>query len=772
MAPDFNETAPSAEEQPRDFQISEYWNVIVKRWKLIAILGIVSTSWALLNSVLTRPSYRATVIMDIENDRASPLDVGSVPQMYYMFDPVFLPTQIRLMRSREVLERVVKRLRLADDRSLNGKTSGFLKMGQKAPDGRSTDDAITRAAIAIQGGIDVEPVKDTNLIEISFVDSSPKRAAEVANTIAESYIDWSLESKYRVVGQASRFLATQIEQLRSELDEKQQQLIDYGRKKDIVSSDPQANNTLQSVESLNKDYGAAVSDRIAKEAHYNEAQTAPAESIADAQSNGYIAQLRGDQAKMEREYAEKLNVFKPDWPAMQQLKAEIDKGRQHLQATIQEAVGKARETARSDYLTSVRREESFKNTLRSQRLEAMKLNSNAVEYGNLKVEVETKRTMLDALLKRQSETDVMSRVSSDRESNIRVVDAALPPSFRFRPSYRHDATRGLFFGLILGLGISFGLEFLDRSLRTPEQVENYLHLPALGVIPAVGPTAGKGYGYGYRYGYGYGYGYGRRRKKKSQITAIGEADVAIELYPHVQPRSTVAEAYRSVRTALLLSRAGGVRSITITSCFPREGKSATAVNLAVVLGQLGKKVLLVDADLHKPRLHEILRISNRIGLVSILAENLDPSKVVIKTELPGVFAVPSGPTSPNPSGLLASEAMTEFLSRAAATFDFVLIDTPPVLPVADAILIGHQTDGVLLCARGGKTAREQVRRVRDKLARSEARILGVLINNLEVPAGTNYGGQYGYYGTYGAEPPKGGAPAADSPAGQRALTKG
>ncbi len=179
----------------------------------------------------------------------------------------------------------------------------------------------------------------------------------------------------------------------------------------------------------------------------------------------------------------------------------------------------------------------------------------------------------------------------------------------------------------------------------------------------------------------------------------------------------------------------------------------TSANLAVAFGQLGKRVLLVDADLHKPRAHEIFRVSNRAGLVSVLAENVDPSSVIVKTSIPDVYILPAGPISPNPSGLLSSPAMTEFLARAAVTFDFVIIDTPPVLPVADAIVIGHQTDGVVLCVRGGKTAREQVRRMRDKLQRSGVRILGVLINNLEVQPGGKYAGQYSYgaYG-YGEEP--------------------
>lgn len=727
------ESIPGAAESRQDFPLAEYAQMLLKRWRLIAIAVILSLGWSIANTIMTRPSFRASVTLDVEPDRGSPLDVTPVSQFYYLYDPNFISTQLRLMKSREMATRVAQRLNLAAAGPVVGPRPSV------TTDAKSDDSALVQMALGIQGGVDVNPIKDTNLVELSFVDSNPKRAAEVANAVAESYIDWSLESKYRAVGQASRFLTAQIEQLRSEVQAKERQLVDFGRQKDIMSTDPQANSTIQNVELLNKDYSDAIADRIAKEARYNELQNAPADTSADTISNGVVTQLRADQARLERDYADKLNIYKPEWPAMQQLKTQIEKGRQHLQQVVSETVAKAREATKADYLSAVRREESFKSALHSERMTAIGLNSNAVEYNNLKIEVETKRGLLDTLSKRQSEAEMMTRLSTDRESNVRVVDPALVPTYRFRPSYRQNLSKGLLMGLMLGVGLAFFLEYLDRSLRTADQVENFLKLPAIGIIPSAASATGA---------YGYGYGYGQSRLRRAQKKASGGAaaeDVAIELLPHAQPRSTVAEAYRAARAALLLSRAGGVRLITVTSCFPREGKTTTCANLAVVLGQLGKKVLLVDADLHKPRLHEIFKISNRVGLVSILAENLDPAQAIFKTSIPEVFITPAGPISPNPSGLLASDAMSRFLARAAATFDYVLIDTPPVLPVADAILIGHQTDGVLICVKGGKTSREQVRRMRDKLLRSDVRILGVLINNLEQTT-RPYGSAYGYYG--------------------------
>jgi len=727
---------------PHEVHLSEYWAVVVKRWRIVAVCVAVALLTAAGKTVLMTPLYKATVVINVERDKGSPVDIGG-QQYYEWWNPEFIPTQTRLMRSREIARRAAVRLNLAEDSDFVPRLSGAArKAGAAAGAETEGNGPIAQAAERVQGGVSTEPIRGTNLVELSFVALKPTTAADVANAVAEAYIDWTLEARFNMASQATKFLAAQAEQVKGEIEEKERELQAYGRQKDIVSIDPTQNVTLQKLESLNKDYAEAVGDRVTKEARYYEIQNAKPDAMAESLSGGLVTQLRNDLLKLEREYSEKLNVYKPEWPAMQQLRAQIQKGKEHLNTVIEETVAKAREQAKADYQTAQRREESLKDVLRGQKAEAMTLNSNAVEYNNLRVEVSTKRALLDTLLKRQSETEMTTRLKGTRESSIRIVDRAIPPGSRFSPSYRKNGMLGLFLGLLGGLGLAFILEYLDRSIRSPEQVESILKLPALGVIPSVNETTGKGYGYGR-------YAYGARKQKSSGERKATEAPV-IELLPHLHLRSVVAEAYRSFRTSLLLARAGGWKTLVVTSSLPGEGKTATSVNLAVVLGQLGRRVLIVDADLHKPHVHEVLGVSNRVGLVSVLAEGADFEKAIQATKLPGVSVLPAGPVSPNPSGLLASEGMERLLEIQKGIFDHVVIDSPPVQAVADALILGNLSDGVVLCVKGGETAREVVVRTRDKLSRAGARVLGVLINNLPSPAG-GYGGYYPYKGdgTYG-----------------------
>jgi polysaccharide biosynthesis transport protein len=718
------------EEAPREINLAEYWSVIVRRRRVIGLSVGAALAVGLAASVLSRPKYRASALLDIEPVQANVLS-GSASANYGT-DAAFLPTQIQLLESRDVSELAARKLGERDSHALRPRRSGFFgSRGESEQPGRNS----TSSALAgrIRSGLSVTSVRNTNLVSVSFVGDSAAEAADVANAVVEAYVEWNMETRAHSDELTAQFLSGEIADLKGQIKAADQRLLAYGEQKGIASPDSKSTNAAEGLQSLNSDYTAAVADRVAKEARYRELENASAETATQNASSGLVAQLKADQARLEREYAEKLNLYKPQWPAMQQLKTQIDEGSARLQAVIEDTAAKVREAARSDYLTAVRREQSLKQMLQSQKGEAFKSSGNAIEYNNLRTEADTKRAVLDTLLKRQAEMNVLARFQAQATSSARVVEKALPPSAPFRPSYPLNLLLALLLGGGIGLGGAFVAEYVDRSLRTPEQVEQYIGVPGLGVIPSVGEARSRTYG------------------PKSSRKAKGESpsSQSIELFPHEHVRSGVAEAYRALRTSLLLSKPGGARCILVTSAVPLEGKTSTAANLAVVFGQLGRRVLLIDADLHKSRLHEVFHISNRAGLVSLVAENIRSEDVVEVTRVPGVFLIPAGPNSPNPSALLSSDRMTEFLDLARKNFDFVIIDTPPVIPVADALILAPQTDGVVLCVKAGRTPRNQVAQACESLLQAKATVLGVLLNDHAEALGP-YSRSF-YYGGYYTE---------------------
>ncbi|HNZ97078.1 MAG TPA: polysaccharide biosynthesis tyrosine autokinase, partial [Thermoanaerobaculia bacterium] len=380
------------------------------------------------------------------------------------------------------------------------------------------------------------------------------------------------------------------------------------------------------------------------------------------------------------------------------------------------------------------------------------VNSASIEYNNLRLEIETRRQLLDEMLRKQSETDVSSRLQATRESNVRVVDRALVPGGPFRPSLRRNVTLAGGAGLVLGFGLVLLLHYMDRTLKSSEEVERLFGVPVLAVIPDVG-AGGKGYGLRGRYGYGYGYGYGERpakpRGRKAGKGGGNGEPTQIELLPHLRPRMAVAEAYRALRTALLLSTAAELKVIVITSSIPGEGKTSTASNLAIVLAQLGRNVLLIDGDLRKSRLHELFGMSNRAGLVSYLTGQVPPEQIVLRTDIPNLYAIPAGPSPPNPSELLSSERMRDLVRQLRLRFDYVVIDSAPTLAVTDATILGSLADGVVLTACAGRVQRQEAKACRDRLQVAEVKVLGAVLNRFRI-GGSSYGKGYAAYQAYAA----------------------
>lgn len=726
-----------------EFHLSQWLEVIQRRrWLLVAVAALV-VALALVHYAITPKAYRATAVLQIDRRAPSYVSAESMWSAEAYYDAQsFYPTQYRLLQSRGLAERVVRMLRLDEDPAFNPARAGFPDGSPGQVTAVQDATALARQARRLQGGLEVSPVRNTRLVEISYRSHSPELAARIANGFAEAYIDWGIETRFDSVGRASTFLASQIEALKREIGDKEMQLQAYSRRADIVTLDPGTNVTLQRMAALNQDYIKAVSERIDKEARYQHLVNSPKESVADPLSGGLVGQLRSELIRLERDYATKLGTFRPEWPAMQELKAQIDRSRANLEAVIDETVEKAREAARSEYQTALRRERSLTAELTRQTEEMRQLNSAAVEYNNLQLEISSRRTLLDDLTRKQTETGVASRLEGTAASNVVVVDRALVPGGAFRPSLRRNLALGLLLGFGLGLGAVFLVEYLDRTLKTPEDVDRVLGLPVLAIVP---DTEGNASTYGAYSGYGYGSPPrpGDGRKGKGQRSEKEEPP-PIELLPASHPRLAVAEAYRSLRTALLLSTANGLKSVLVSSAISGEGKSTTAANLAVVLSQLGRDVLVVDGDLRKPRMHQIFGLSNRIGLVSFLTGSAEPENVFLRSNIPNLYVTPSGPTPPNPSELLSSERTREFFEMAFQRFDHVVVDSSPTLPVTDATILAGYVDGTVLCLGANQVLREDAVTCRDRLAMAGGRVLGTVLNRFQIPSG-RYGKAYRRY---------------------------
>ena len=756
------------QEHATELNIGEWLHVLRRRWMLLAAACAIGLGAAAVHYAMTPSLYVATAVLQIERRSLTPLVGSQTPWLEDWWNMEYYPTQYKLLESRGLAERVVRNLSLPEDPFFNPGGKPLAIQAQTgappAPEAVEADlNALGGFANRLRGGLTVEPIRNTQLVNLTYRSTNPEFAAKAVNGFADAFIDWGIENRSTTAGNASSFLSSQIDTLKKEIQDKETQLQNVSRTSNIVELDSGSNVTMQRLEALNKSYSDALRNRIEREARYRELMTAPKEAVAESQSDGLVTDLKRKQLEMERDYEIGLKTYKKDFPKMVELQAAIEKGRQHLAGVVEDMVDKARKTAYAEYQTALREEKALEQEMRGLKSEVLDESSASVEYRNLSLESQTRRNLLDEVLKAQSETEVTARLQGTRESNVRIVDRALVPGGPASPNLKQDLTSGLLVGLLAGLGLVLLLEYLDRTVKNAEQIERLLGLPALAVIPDITDN-GSSYG-GYRSGL-YGYGGGGRAEGKGSRRWLekkkNDAPGRIELVPHEGPRLAVSEAYRSLRTALLLSSAHELRVVAVTSAVASEGKSATATNLAVVMAQLGRRVLIVDADLRKPRLHEVLQVSNRAGLVSYLTGGADFESVVRNTAVQNLWVIPSGPIPPNPSELLASDRMEELVRLTRSRFDFVVIDTPPILPVTDAALVGTRVDGVTLCLRAGKVTRDEARTCLDRLKLSGIKVLGVVLNRHTTAQGGYSGRRYQMYETYGsaaASEPKAGSAA-------------
>lgn len=708
--------AQDAPVQGDEIDLLSYWRILVKRrWTVLGAAAIVLVTF-LIGTLLMTPIYRATASIQIDREAAQVVQTGAVASTQGSEYDDFYQTQYELLKSRALAERVVGQMGLAQGNAMDkmAPVSPWTKLSSifSSPDEDEPDRAKastaerTREIVGrFQGGINIEPVRNSRLVEVSYDSPDPDFSTKAANAIAEGFMASNLEHGFEASAYAKSYLEDRLQELKLKLEDSERKLVTFAQKEQIISSgDSTATLTEQNLGSINAALSKAKEERIRVESRWRQAQAATGASLpADMLTNSSIRPLQESRSKLKADYQDKLRLFKPDYPSMLQLKGQIDE----LDKQIAAEVNNIKSSIHAEYQAALGQENLLAAQLGGLKVDVLDLQGRSIQYNIYKRDVDTNRQLYDGLLQRYKEIGIAGGVTTN---NISIVDRA-DGGYKFKPSLRRNLSIGLLLGTILGVLLALVFEYLDDTIKSPEDVERVLGLSVIGVVP----------------------------KLKPPMTPSR----AIE-----DPRSAFAEAYRSVRTALQFATDAGVpRCLLITSATPSEGKSTTALTLARNFAQLGKRVLLIDADLRNPSLHRELGLDNGAGLSNILAGANKPNDVLQATGTAQLMFIASGPLPPNPAELLVGSKLLSLLTVAMEKFDQVIVDGPPIMGLADAAILGNVCVGTVLVVEAGETRIAIARNALKRLLSARARVVGALLTKYtSAHSASGYGyGDYAYY---------------------------
>jgi len=722
----------------QDSVLREYLRVLIKRvWVVGGTLALVFGA-TLIATLRSTPIYDA--VGSISINRPDPMlenlrDASNSGADYY--DPTDLDTEVRILRSDLLALQVIKQLNLDRMPEFGGHGQSSPSALELTTDALEPDSARANALLgAFKGNLRVVLEPNTRIIDIHYSSPNKELAARIVNTLANTYIEQNFKTRFESTMQASDWLSRQLVDLQMKVETSEEKLVKYQKDHQILGIDEKQNITTAKLDELNKELTSAESERMQKEAIYRLAESGDTESASSVSvgaawqgktsetTSPLLDKLEETKADLKIQIAQMGTQFGPAYPKIAQMNNQL----QEIDAQIQSEMKKVGGRLRGDYQASLQRENMLRAALEEQKQEDNKLNESAIEYSLLKRDFETNRTLYEGLLQKLKEAGVTAGL---RSNNIREVDIARTPAAPSEPNIPRNLGFGFVLGLTSGIGLAFLLEGIDNTVRTPEQAQEISGLPSLGMIP-LGPKSTA------------------ETTSKSNGLAVASTKEAIELITQSRPLSQMAESYRALRTSLLLTSVGSPpKTILITSALPREGKSTTSINTAIVLAQKGTRVLLIDADLRRPSIHKTLGMGPRIGLSNVLTGGATLQQATVRSSLlPNLFILPAGTPPPNPSELLASAPMFDLLAEVREQYDHIVLDTPPTLSVTDAVVLSTRADAVVLVIRSAQTTKPALRRARDILAQVNARVAGVLLNavNLDSP---DYYYYYEYQGKYG-----------------------
>ena len=693
-----------------DAHFWDYWAVLTRHRRTVVMVFVGAVLTAFVWSVTARPVFTGTAMLRIEKDEPRILkfepprrdDTGGESTQTQM------QTERRLLQRRTLANRVIALVGLE-------RHPEFSSVGRRP--GELTDAFLDR--------LQVEPVRNTRLVKLSFESRSPELAAQVANTLADEVIAQQFDDRKDASQYATRFLTAQVNESRQALHSSEVQLSQFLEENDILFiggerigervGERQA-LISQELATLSDSLLKAKAERIAKASMLTQATRATADSLPAVLQDPLIAHLKEEATKLEGRYRELGQSFKAEYPRMQRLSENIKEVRRQIHAEIQRFV----EAARAEYRAALQKETEVRKLADEQRGLARKLDGQMARYNLLRREVDTNRELYTGLSTRLKETQVSSSLLT---SNISVVDRADVPLKRSGPRTGLNLLIGCMVGLVGGVALAFLFEYLDTSIRDPRAVEAILRVPTLGLVPT-----------------------------RSALPAhlgrppLGPGDGApgtFALVAHEATGSILAEAFRNLRTSVVYATPDHPpKTMLVTSLQQQDGKTSVSTNCAISLAQLGMgDVLLVDADMRHPNLHGILGVPQTPGLSDLLVGGVGVTEVVRPTRIPGLFVIPAGPVPTNPSELLYSPRFTQALATLGERFAHIVIDTPPLLGVADTLVLAPRVEGVILVLRHGRAARNAAERAVQMLGSVRARLLGVVLNHADARS-TTAGYQY------------------------------
>lgn len=688
-----------------EIDLREYWNILMdRRWLVLGVTAAV-VLLTLAGTLLTTPVYRAGSSIQIERDTLNVINVEGVTPMESVADRDFYQTQYELLKSRSLALRVIQDTQLTAHPVYAEQMAALAERAQE--NGKPLTELERERALvdSLLEAVTVAPVRNSRLVNLHVDSTDAALAARLSNTWAEAFIASNLERRFEASSYASKYLEERLAQLKARLEDSEKALVAFASEQQLVSvGEGSPSLAAQNLGELNSALAAAQQERIKAESIWLQARAGDGLGLSQVVASPLIQRLREQRAQLRGEYQNRLATYKPDYPDMQRLASQVSE----IDLQIQTEVRHIRAALEADHQASLAREQLLLDRIEQLKGDVLDLQDRSIQYNILRREAETNRQLYDGLLQRYKEIGVAGGVGAN---NISVVDRAEVPRNPHSPRLPLNLAIGLLLGGFAGVLLAFVLHFLDRAIHSPKQLEALLERPVLGVVPLLA-------------------------KQTPQQAAA-------------DPRSAFSEAYRSVRTALQFSTSHGLpHTLFITSAGPGEGKSTSAAELARNIAQLGKRVLLIDADLRKPSQHRLAGVGNSVGLSNLLAGACSTEEAILQVPALGHDLMLSGPLPPSPPELLAGDRLPALLRELGQQYEVIIIDGPPVLGLADAPLLAHHAEATVLVAAAEATRDDSLVLANGRLQAAHARVLGSLLTRHNPRHGSSgYGYAYYEYGT-------------------------